>query len=531
MSTAGEPIRTAPVSIPANAYATAPAVTRPVIAPVGANWTGFYVGPNAGLSVGRSPTTRRADFTNGSSEVNSDTFKLSPFGAVGGGQIGFNWQAAPQWVFGLEADIQGSSEKETACVFQCVTPSVFGFSRNLTVTQKLDWFGTARGRIGWTNGPALFYGTGGFAFGRVDTDATLTDFNFGQSVQAAAHTSETKSGWTAGFGAETQLFGNWTAKIEYLYVDLGNVGASDFPANFTASISEPHHLISAFHDHIIRFGVNYKFGDPVYAAAVADAGGMFRKAPPAQPVAYNWTGFYAGGNVGIGIGRDPTTTPFTLIDNVAHTALTNLDVEKFTLSPLGAIGGGQIGYNWQVNRNWVFGIETDFQGSGQKDIVCLNCFFITDSGGGQSGAVGTTLTQRLDWFGTLRGRVGWTGGPLLYYATGGLAYGRVITDETVNTVPTTTGVTTAARFGETKAGWTVGAGTEAHLFGNWTAKVEYLYVDLGSTSGSVIAPNFIFPQSNVNQTENRGFSSELHEHILRVGINYKFDSDPIVTRY
>jgi outer membrane immunogenic protein len=527
----GKPARAA--SNPANAYAAVPAVTRGMMPAVGASWTGFYIGANAGLSVGRNPATRNDFFTSDPATIRSDTLNLSPFGAVGGGQIGYNWQATPNWLFGLEAEIQASGEKETVCIYQCVNPVAAGFARNMTVTQRLDWFGTARGRVGWTNGPVLFYGTGGLAFGQVDTDVSLADFNFGTAVNQSAHMSQTKTGWTAGAGIEAQLSGNWTAKVEYLYVDLGQVGTSNFNAVFQPAEVEPQHFTSSFRDHIVRAGLNYKFGDPIYTAAASDGGGLYRKAPSVQLAAYNWTGFYVGANVGAGVARNQTTTPLSLINNTTGATQNNFNAEQFTLSPLGAIGGGQIGYNWQVTPNWVFGVETDFQGSGQKDTVCLNCFFI--NGGGQSGQLGTVLTQRIDWFGTARGRLGWSSGPVLYYATGGLAYGHISTDETVDTLPFLTGVTTAARFNETKLGWTAGGGIEAHLFGNWTAKAEYLYMDLGDVGGSVTAPQLVIPlnvnPNNVNISENRGFSSAIHDHILRVGVNYKFDPNPIVARY
>jgi outer membrane immunogenic protein len=530
----GKPVRAARASNPANAYAAVPAVTRTMMPPMGASWTGFYIGANAGLSVGRSPTTRSSFFSTNRNEVSSDTLNLSPFGALGGGQIGYNWQVAPQWVLGVEADIQGSSEKQTVCIFTCISPTPgFNFTRNMTITQKLDWFGTARGRIGWTNGPVLFYGTGGLAFGQVDTDASLADLNFGTTINQSAHTSQSRTGWTAGAGAEAQLSGNWTAKVEYLYVDLGEVGTSDFTSTFpqlfnAPAILEPHHLTSTFRDHIIRAGLNYKFGDPVYAAA-ADAGGMYRKAAMAPAVPYSWTGFYLGANAGVGVARNPTAMPATFTNTAPPTVSGVVNDERFTLSPWGAIGGGQIGYNWQVAPNWVLGLETDFQGSGQKDTVCLSCAFI--SGGGATGQFGTVLTERIDWFGTARGRVGWTSGPALFYATGGLAYGHITTDLTVNTVPLFTGVTNTARFNETRLGWTAGAGMEAHLFGNWSAKAEYLYMDLGDIGGTVSGPQFENLLGAVTQTQNRTFISAIHDHILRAGVNYKFDSNPIVARY
>ena len=530
-SVSGQAGQLSPVPAPVEAGPYAAAPRAPVYAmpqSAGASWTGFYIGANLGLSVGRSPSMRNSAFSTEASDIFAETFNLSPFGVVGGGQIGFNWQAAPHWVLGVEADFQGSSEKETVCVFQCNPAVTPGFPRNMTITQGLDWFGTARGRVGWTNGPVLFYGTGGLAFGHVNTDVALADFNFGTPISAAARTSQTKTGWTAGFGAEARLFGNWTGKIEYLYLDLGHVGAASFNEVFTPTVSESQQVASSFHDHIVRFGLNYKFGEPVDASTAV--GGMFYKAPPAQLAAYNWTGFYLGANVGLGVARDRTTTPLNTF--ATATGAPGLSAaETFTLAPLGAIGGGQVGYNWQVAPRWVLGIETDFQGSSQKDSACMNCFFLAPSPGGSSGAFGTSYTQAIDWFGTLRGRLGWTHGTVLVYATGGLAYGHIKTDEVVNTIPFLTGVTTAASFSQTKIGWTAGAGVEGQLVGNWTAKAEYLYMDLGSVSGNVVAPQTVIPlnvnPNNVNISENRGFNSAIHDHIFRVGVNYKFDPGAI----
>ena len=212
------------------------------------------------------------------------------------------------------------------------------------------------------------------------------------------------------------------------------------------------------------------------------------------------------------------------INNTAGTSTASRSGEQFTLSPLGAIGGVQAGFNWQAAPSWVFGVEVDFQGSSQQGRACLSCGFVNDPGL-VVGALGTALTQRIDWFGTARGRLGWTHGPILYYATAGLAYGHVRTDERVDTIPFTTGVTTAASFAQTKVGWTAGGGIEAHLYGNWTIKTEYLYVDLGDVSGSVIAPQVVIPinvnPNNINLSENRGFTSSVRDHIFRLGVNYK----------
>jgi len=140
----------------------------------------------------------------------------------------------------------------------------------------------------WTNGPALIYATGGLAYGHVTTDVAFSDFNFGTPASGSAHIEALKVGWTAGFGGEMQIAGNWTGKLEYLYVDLGNVSSGGFNAQFTPVQSEATRFDGAFRDHIVRFGVNYKFGEPVFASAAGDAYAMFTKAPPLR--AYDWSG-------------------------------------------------------------------------------------------------------------------------------------------------------------------------------------------------------------------------------------------------
>ena len=124
--------------------------------------------------------------------------------------------------------------------------------------------------------------------------------------------------------------------------------------------------------------------------------------------------------------------------------------------------------------------------------------------------LGTSYTQAIDWFGTLRGRLGWAHGPVLVYATGGLAYGHIKTDEVVNTIPFLTGVTTMGSFSQTKIGWTAGAGVEGHLFGNWTAKAEYLYVNLGKLNCGISCGALV--------TDNVSFTT----NIVRAGVNYRF---------
>ncbi len=432
------------------------------------DWTGFYIGVNAGGSVGRDLT--RATIAGLSNEASH----LSPAGAIGGGQIGYNVQFRNFYnlVLGVEADIQASGQRDNfACLLNCVRPVQFQ-----TYNQKIDWFGTARVRAGIATGPVLSYVTGGYAYGNVNT-ASSAAANGGSATLSL---SQTRSGYTIGSGVEAQLGGNWTGKIEYLYVDLGTQNSSG-AIPFAAS--------SRIRDNIFRGGVNYGFGN--------NAGYV-------EPVR-NWNGFYIGANAGSIIGRDRSTLRNVALPNTV----------PFSLVPDGTIGGGQIGYNWQAAA-WVFGIEGDFQGSSARDNkLCVS---------GCTAAGSISGDQRLPWLATARGRVGYSVGSTLFYATAGYAYGETKTRFS-SSVPPLAGVAEVKR---SKGGYAAGAGIESPLtflgfFGpKWTVKTEYLYVDLGSTSTTFTA----LPGANVV------FTTKTQEHIFRTGINYNFNTPaPVVAKY
>ena len=246
------------------------------------------------------------------------------------------------------------------------------------------------------------------------------------------------------------------------------------------------------------------------------------KAPVAEPY---WTGFYVGGNIGYSWGHvDSTATLPSFVDlGVGPASVVPGTAISYRNTPQGVIGGGQIGYDFQVGR-WVYGLAVDFQGSGQKDSVNSSSPFEVIFG--TADVTGTrTVTQdtKLNWFGTVRGRIGSVWDGLLLYATGGLAYGNVsISGTAANSANATPigcagpcpGFANATAFsGSTsKVGWTLGTGIEGVLANNWTWSVEYLYFDLGTA-------NFLF--------NNAGFgpiavSSRVTDNIVRVGLNYRF---------
>jgi len=227
-------------------------------------WTGVYIGGNVGYSWGRSGNTETISNSVTGATVLAATSRNDANGVIGGGQIGYNWQAQ-NWLFGLEADLQGSDEKGSTS-FLCVACGNGRDDITSTLTQKLNWFGTARGRVGVLVTPTvLLYGTGGLAFGEVSTGGSISGATNLAPLLAFQGTSSTRTGWTAGAGVEGRIAGNWSAKLEYLYMDLGTVSSGPIattivvPLRTNAGVSYSSH----FTDNILRVGVNYRFGGPI----------------------------------------------------------------------------------------------------------------------------------------------------------------------------------------------------------------------------------------------------------------------------
>ena len=312
------------------------ALPRPAAVAPWYSWTGFYLGGNVGYSVARDPSTLAAPIFPGSGV---ESFQIVPAGIIGGVQAGANWQVS-NWVLGLETDFQGTGQRDSVCLFDCVTTIVGGvpLTSAHNISESLSWLGTTRGRVGVAAARTLYYATGGVAYGRIGTNITEADTLVGPGT-ATANTATTRTGWVAGGGLEAALTGNWTAKIEYLYVDLGSqtiTFAHSIPPNTDT-------FTTRFTDNIIRGGVNYRFGE----AAVAAASVIPLKAPPLPPPVHDWTGIYAGVNLGYSVGNNPNT--YTVTD---PPPIGTIFAESYRTSPQGVAGGGQIGANWQF-ANWV----------------------------------------------------------------------------------------------------------------------------------------------------------------------------------
>lgn len=203
------------------------------------------------------------------------------------------------------------------------------------------------------------------------------------------------------------------------------------------------------------------------AAAGADlppAAGNYYKAPAFVPPPYTWTGFYVGVNGGGGLGRSTWDT-----------------AGGYNMT--GGVVGGTAGYNYQYGYA-VFGVEGDIDWSGIRGS--------TTTAGCPAGC-----TTSDSWLSTVRGRVGYAAGRFMPYITGGGAFGNINAS------------TPGGGGGTTNAGWTLGAGLEFAIAGNWTAKAEYLFVDLGRFNCGIGCGA---------ATDNVSFNTNL----IRAGVNYRF---------
>lgn len=298
-------------------------------APAAWSWEGQYIGIHGGYFDGKNDV-----FSPGA-------FPFSPRGGFGGLQFGYLHHLSRNWVIGYEVDVSFGG-----------IDGAFG-----GVTHDIDVFGTARTRLGYVQGPWLFYATAGLAWAQTDFDN-----NAGTSVDRP------QVGYAVGAGIEYAFARNWSAKFEYLYLDLGKTNSTGvfLSSDLTAST--------------FRLGLNYRFANwnpsPAQAAYPAKA-----------PVRYaGWTGPYIGIHGGYGFGDYDVS-----------------GILSATAEPKGGFFGIQSGYNWQLSQNWVFGLEGD-------------------SAWGSISQTNGTSRADIDAMGTVRARFGYANGHALYYATGGLAW-------------------------------------------------------------------------------------------------------------
>ena len=374
------------------------------------SWEGQYIGIHGGFAWAQ----------NDLEIVAGNTGRYTPESGFFGFQIGYNHRLSPNWIVGYEVDASFANLDQTGVIGGTVVPL------------EIDAFGTARTRLGYTTGPWLFYGTAGVAWAAT----RLVNIGGGPVRFDRPHV-----GYAVGAGVEYAFAPNWSAKFEYIYMDLGEtntvIGGATNNTDLTIST--------------IRLGLNYRFAN--WRAPAAPT--YFTKA---SVYSAGWTGPYIGVHAGYGFGSFDTTS----------------GVVPASLEPRGGFGGIQSGYNWQISRNWVVGVEGD------------------SSWGSISRTAGATNID-VDAMGTVRARLGYAMNNLLFYGTGGLAWAHADS------------VTTLAIRDQFYLGWTAGLGVEWAFSPRWSAKVEYLYADFGTIN-------------DFNGTTN---TASLDVQTIKVGLNYR----------
>ncbi|MBI1867661.1 MAG: porin family protein [Methylocystis sp.] len=281
------------------------------------------------------------------------------------------------------------------------------------------------------------------------------------------------------------------------------------------------------------------------SAGSALAADLITKGPPvAPPPLFTWTGLYVGVNAGFTwseteevnlvtaptIGLGAAGGLVSVANAVAGTAIFNLPNDSF-------IGGGQAGYNLQFGA-WVGGVEVDFQGLADADRTAVLGQVVAGPVPGQITVSALTVQKRLDWLGTLRARVGYLVMPnLLVYGTGGMAVGGASLSASITEANNVGGLTNPfgnfGTFDETRVGWTAGAGLEYMFWPNWSAKVEYLFYDLGDVTNPLspltqTAAGTAIPVAMGNTLETARFDG----HIVRAGLNYHFNlATPVIASF
>jgi outer membrane immunogenic protein len=402
-------------------------------------WGGLYIGAHGGYGWGQNDF----HYDGGSS---TGFAPLQPSGAFGGLQVGYNQRiGASNWVLGTEFDVSWGPLKGDGT-----------FTRSTALTPAsatLDTFGSSRIRVGYAIERVLAYATGGLAWSRDVVGDTFRKFD-GYHV-----------GWAAGAGLEYAFDPRWSAKIEYLYADLGRSYGNLAPTGPIVTNSS-----NALTLNLVRAGVNYRFGD---TGAVA-----YASAAPA-PRAVMWTGSYIGAHVGYG------RTRLDYDDQYAGVATDNID-------PKGGFAGVQAGYNWRFSPSLVFGLESDTSWASLKGEVPT-----TDA----PPHFATTST-RIDAIGTVRARLGFlTAESFMLYGTGGLAYAH----QNLKEVPTISGGIVSSVNGY-QLGWTAGGGVEVAFHPDWSGKLEYLHAEFAEDRFHIVSPN-------INRLDMR-------MSMVRVGLNY-----------
>ena len=439
------------------------------------SWTGFYAGVHL-ASGWANPTWQSGTGQAGLQGLVPFPGGASGNGAVGGGQVGWNYQAGP-WVLGVEAAISAADiNAVTACAAGAFICSV-----------NVDGLGTATGRLGFAFDQFLVYGKAGAAVEHSRDAMVLRPF-----TAFSFNGSATRSGWTAGTGVEFAFNPALSAFAEYDFLDFGTRGIAMINSTGVGA-----RVALSEHVHLVKVGLNYKLGQNLSSwTAAARALPLF----PVPPASLNWTGVYIGGHVGGGWGQTNWNSATGVLGNGTTVFAGSGTDNGFAI-------GGQVGVNYQVGP-WVMGFEADADWSDlDGNAPCA---------ASAASASGFTCHTHINGFGTLAGRLGQAFGNLLVYGKGGAAW-----DSESHFALDSNLAPNAFAANDTRWGWAIGAGLEYAFTPAWSGKVEYDYLSFANR-----AVAFSDGAGNVS---NVGLSQSIN--VVKMGFNYKLGADPASPAY
>ena len=408
-------------------------LSAPKPAPVALyDWTGCYLGVHAGYG---TMLDQIQGFVTGG-------------GGVAGGQVGCNYQVG-QVVLGMEAEGWWSGISTT---ISFAGPDVPG-SGSATVRNVRDVDVALRAGVALDR--MLIFGKVGAVWGRFDSSRSDSQGSF-------ANAQGDLSGLLVGLGMEYAFADQWTAKLEYDYLDYLRrdlqFDASPGPLRASASAEK----------HVVKVGLNYRFGAPRTLPGPA-VSSMWVKAPVVTGSIYNWTGCYVGAHAGYGTMRDTWAS--------SHGG--------------GGVAGGQLGCNYQTG-SIVLGLEAEGWWSGISAESSL-----------QRGGLSRSAADRNRWDADVAMRVGLAVDRALIFSKAGIAWGRFDLTETRSSI---FGFLRDRPSSGTVSGVLMGGGLEYALAGHWTAKLEYDYVAFLNHDFS-------------NQDER--LTQSASKHVVKAGINYR----------
>ena len=235
--------------LPVRSAAPAPVFVAPIF-----TWTGFYVGLNAGYAGDQFNYPFNGSIYD---EPYSGSANINSSGFLGGAQIGYNWQFGNGFVLGVEADYAWANVEGRVGL----GASIGDFGASLAAGSELTSLGTLRARVGYGWDRALFYVTGGWAWGRVENTLSI---GLGSNFDSfGLERDVNKSGWTLGAGVEYAFTNNLSFKTEYLYVDLGDKNLYSQNYTYDGRTYATARLDVETKVHVVRAGLNYRFWTPV----------------------------------------------------------------------------------------------------------------------------------------------------------------------------------------------------------------------------------------------------------------------------